>query len=175
MPTLGSKPEGRLSPENAPSACSFLDPVIEFPCKPFRNRRQWEAALRRADQTLSPEAIFDRHGVCLLKQPGNEALERGPDRTRSDISVAEWLAGFTLGLFARGYPDMTRLSREVGGPLASSSRPPRFQETRARILSYSASGNSFSVVVRTFPLDTSDKRNVVSASSSGASTWMTRS
>ena len=49
------------------------------------------------------------------------------------------------------------------------------QATFATILSNSASPNSFSVVVRTFPFEASDRRYVASASSLAASTWMIRS
>jgi hypothetical protein len=106
----------------------------------------------------------DAGAITLFNRPTIAALL---PLSRRSVGLREACSG--CWCFQPGEPPKT-LEAQSG-----ASFVPVAQATFAMILSNSASANSFSVVVRTFPFEASDRRYVARASSLAASTWMTRS
>jgi hypothetical protein len=61
--------------------------AVKDPTQLTGYRCQRQAAFRRRDQSLAPEAMFDRHWIGLLEQFWNEPLQWLPNRAGTQVVV----------------------------------------------------------------------------------------
>ena len=95
--------------------------MIERSGKPLRDLRQRQAALRRPDQPLAPQAVLDGHRVDFLEEERHHRLELRPDGARRPMIVGRHaltrypIGSWKLGAAPRGQ-EAGRATGAMGEP-----------------------------------------------------------